>query len=116
MPAEFNKLVSDILSIIDKQKAIADNSGIDDIDLTSIIQDVESLANSAFTPSNISMATIISLREAYDYVASQSRINSVYNYTRENYYSNSGDQLDKLSAFMEYLKAILVNLENIAGK
>jgi hypothetical protein len=115
MPAELTDLVAELKSVVDMQKAIAGNTGVDAIDLSTLAVSVESLANDAFMSSNVSMATLIALRDAYDFVASMARLGSIYGATRLDYYEGSSDQLDKLIAYVDFFKSIINNLENMGN-
>jgi hypothetical protein len=110
MLAEFSSITIPTCSkILSQQKSIAENSGVDVIDLSSLVTDSASLAATAFNnPRLLGASEVIARKEAYDFSQAHSRLSDVFNRDRASYYEQSIEEITTAEKFVQHQEAIFL--------
>ena len=109
---EFADTLSTLKNLYNLNIDIVDNNGVDVINLQDLQNEASNLANRAFIYNRDVMPTqSIAEKDAYDFVKSHDRLNTVYNRDRAFYYSEGSSELDLIMSELEYYKASLTKLE-----
>jgi hypothetical protein len=108
---EYTDFLATIKSILEKEKAISDNSGVDDIDLNEFDVVPSELISACFANSGaVTMPVIIAQREAAEIVTAHRRALTEYNKDRSHYYEQAVEDLDNVAALFDYTDAVLKRL------
>jgi hypothetical protein len=110
MLGEFSTLtVPNCNTILGQQKAIAENSGTDVIDLSKLVTDSAALAATAFNnPILLGASEVIARKEAYDFSQAHSRLSDVFDRDRASYYSQAVEEITTAEKFVDHQEAIFL--------
>ena len=112
---EFFTQVDKLKALIDKASAIADGSGVDNLDLSQLKNEAEAIANSCFAGGKMTPAQSVSRKDAYDFVVACSRLSDVISMTRADYYTKAVTDLVATKERVEFTKIAVINMES-AGR
>ena len=112
---EFFSQVEKIKGMLDKAISIAADGVADDIDLTTLKNDAEALANKCFAVGKMSPVQSVARKDAYDFVVACSRLGDVVGMTRADYYIKAANDLPTCKERVEYSKVAVINLESSGG-
>ena len=117
MLGEFKESLDIIISALESVKKIADNSGVDDIDMTTLEFDFPTLIDLAFgVKSNLIMPQILARKEAYDCLAGHLRLATIYSRGRDYYYNEAEAEIDAGIEHLKYLDGVFTSLEQFSDR
>jgi hypothetical protein len=109
---EFKDALTKIKGLLLKNKAIADNTGVDDIELSVIdIVPVELISSCFHNSDEYRLPSTVAKREAIDIIEGHRRTGHEYATTRSSYYDMSATQAEQLINMYDYTDAVLQRLD-----
>lgn len=102
--------------ILAKIKAVCEGTAVDNINLSTLKNTAEQVANTCFAGGNMSPAQKIARKDAYDFVVSLSRLADFTALTRSDYYDECANSVDIVTERVDYLKATTLILESAGPK
>lgn len=106
--ADFDTQLANVNTLLDQLTQLANNEGVDVLDLSILDSSSEAIALAAFGPDNkMTAPLIIAYREAFDFVTSFKRFIAEEKLTRADYYTKSAEDIELIKKRFELLKAQL---------
>ncbi len=113
---EYNNVMTAVQAVLDKQVGLAGNLAADDIDLAGVVSSADNLANACFGGNQAFIpATMVSRREAFDFVQAQSRLSDVFGKDRAAVYSEAQNEFAADKRRLQYLDAVLRAFDRYGG-
>lgn len=114
---EYIDVMTAVQAVLDKQQALAGNLASDNIDLTGVANPADNLANVCFGGNQAFIpATMVSRREAFDFVQAHSRLSDVFKKDRAAVYSEAQTEFAAEKRRLQYLDAVLRAFDRYGGE